>query len=195
MTALDQCLASRGPDSGHRFTAGPVGMIFRAFHTNRESRRESQPCVSRYGHVLCWDGRLDNAKELISAVTPLIAADSTDVNVVMAAYVKWGIDFLSKLIGDFALSLWDPLLNCLVLAVDIIGPRSLYFHVNEKRIIWSSELGSLLELAGIPIKLSDEYIADFLAGLPELGQTPYTNIKAVPPAHALIVNKRGLRST
>jgi asparagine synthase (glutamine-hydrolysing) len=190
ITALDQGLLSRGPNQQGRFVAGPVALIYRGFHKNIES----QPCVSRYGHVLCWDGRLDNTKELLSSLAPQIAADCTEANVVLAAYVKWGIDFVSRLIGDFALSLWDPLSNSLVLAVDIIGPRSLYFHANQQRIIWSSDLGSLLEPAGIPIRINDEYVADFLAGLPELGQTPYTNIRAVPPAHAVIVNKRGVRS-
>lgn len=195
LTALDQRLASRGPDCGGRYTAGPVGMVYRAFNTNCESRLESQPFVSRYGHVLCWDGRLDNREELASFLSPQIPENLTDASVVMAAYVQWGIDFLSEMIGDFALSLWDPLSKSLILAVDIIGPRSLYFHANEDRIIWSSDLGSVLELAGIPLKINDDYVADFLAGLPEPGQTPYSNIRAVPPAHAVIVNPRGIRST
>ena len=141
ISALDQRLVFRGPDGAGRLAAGPVAMIHRAFHTNRESCRENQPCSSRYGHVLCWDGRLDNTTELLSSLAPEIAADSADAHVVMAAYVKWGIDFLPRLVGDFALSLWDPLSNSLVLAVDIIGPRSLYFLANQQRIIWSSDLG------------------------------------------------------
>jgi asparagine synthase (glutamine-hydrolysing) len=195
LTELDGRLALRGPDVSSRYIASPVGMIYRSFNTNPEQRLESQPFVSRYGHVLCWDGRLDNRDELASILPPDNPENLTDTGIVMAAYVRWGIDCLPKIIGDFALSLWDPLSNFLVLAVDIIGPRSLYFHANEERIIWSSELGSLLELSRIPLKINDEYIADFLAGLPEPGQTPYSNIRAVPTAHAVIVNRRSLRAT
>ncbi len=193
VTALGQRLVSRGPDGGAEFTAGPVGMVYRAFHTNHESRLESQPLVSPYGHVLCWDGRLDNRDELVAVLSDLTSEVLTDVSLVMAAYVKWGIEFLAKIIGDFALSLWDPLTNSLILAVDIIGPRSLYFHKNEHRVLWASDLRSLLERDEIPLQINDEYVADFLAGLPEPGQTPYTDIKGVPPAHAVIVSKSGLR--
>ena len=64
LTGLREGLAARGPDGGNYIAAGPVGMVYRAFHTNRESRLETQPRVSGYGHILCWDGRLDNREEL-----------------------------------------------------------------------------------------------------------------------------------
>ncbi len=187
LSTIETGLATRAPDGGGRFLAGSIGMVYKAFHTNNESRLESQPFISMNNCVLCWDGRLDNRDELVSILRHHLHGNFTDVSVVMGAYLRWGIDFLTRLIGDFALSVWDPMSRSLILARDIIGPRTLYFHKNSQQIVWSTELSSLLKLAGTPLKLNDDYVAGFLAGLPETDQTPYSQIKAVPPAHAVVI--------
>ena len=188
LSALGKGLASRGTDGGSHSRSGSVAMVYRAFHTNRESRLESQPLVSPHGHILCWDGRLDNREQLISILHDDLQGNHTDVAIVMASYLKWGLEFLSKISGDFALSVWDPTSRTLILARDIIGPRTLYYHRNERRVIWSTELGVLLDLAKIPLEINDEYVAGFLTSLPEAGLTPYKNIDGVPPAHAVIIS-------
>ena len=187
LEAIGQGLARIGPDGGGHFRSGCVAMAYRAFHTNCESRREAQPLISSRGDILCWDGRLDNREELIARLSDALRGDHTDVAIVMAAYLKWGIDSLPRIIGDFALSLWDSVTDSLILARDLIGPRTLYYHRNERRIIWSTDLTSLLELAGAPLEVNDEYVAGFLTDFPEPGQTPYKNFCAVPPAHAVII--------
>src|SRR5258705_9238408 len=65
LTTLWKALADRGPDGGDMVTDGMVGICYRAFHTNRESRLERQPFVSRSNCVLALDGRIDNRNELI----------------------------------------------------------------------------------------------------------------------------------
>lgn len=193
LNALRGALARCGPDGCSDYTSGPLGMVYRPFHTNRESRLETQPFVSERGHVLCWDGRLDNRDELIRVLRSELRDDHTDVAIVMAAYSKWGVDFLPKIIGDFALSLYDPFTRSLLLARDAIGPRTLYYHANVDRVIWSTELAPLLDLAGVPIEINDEYVAGFLTNLPEPGLTPYRNLDGVPPAHLVIVKGSEVR--
>ncbi len=179
-------LDARGPDGGRLCKAGPVGMVHRAFHTNRESRLENQPLVSSRGHILCWNGRLDNRQELIAILRPSLEGNSTDVTIVMAAYMKWGLDFLQYITGDFAMSLWDNSEKMLLLARDPIGSRTLFYYHNDKRIIWSTELRLILNLASILLEINDEYVAGYLANIPEPGITPYKNIESVRPAHLLV---------
>src|SRR5215210_8590322 len=62
---LGSALDSRGPDGGHDLARRNIGMSYRAFHTNRESRLEVQPLVAAEGHMLTWNGRLDNRDNLI----------------------------------------------------------------------------------------------------------------------------------
>src|SRR5258705_2958012 len=108
LVSLGNKLSSHGPDGGSEVVSGSIGMVYRAFHTNRESRLEKQPLVSREGHILAWDGRLDNREEMISLLRYGLDGDQTDAAIAIALYLKLGIDFLPRLIGDFALSLWDP---------------------------------------------------------------------------------------
>jgi asparagine synthase (glutamine-hydrolysing) len=144
--------------------------------------------------LLAWDGRLDNREELIPLLRGDLNGDQTDLAIVMAAYLKLGIDFLPSLIGDFALSLWDPISQTLLLARDAIGPRPLYYHINASRVLWSSELIALLDLAGIEPEVNDEYVAGYLTRGPEPGVTPYKAIHAVSPGHVVLVKNGQLRS-
>jgi asparagine synthase (glutamine-hydrolysing) len=194
LISLGEKLSSHGPDGGSEIISGSIGMVYRAYHTNRESRLEKQPLVSREGHTLAWDGRLDNREEMISLLRQELNGDRTDVAIAMAAYLKFGSDFLPRLIGDFALSLWEPRTRTLLLARDAVGPRTLYYHANDNRIIWSTELGILLDLAGIKLEINDEYIADFLTRLPDPAQTPYKNVHAVPPGNVVTARNGQVRA-
>ena len=194
LLVLGSALAARGPDGGDEIVAGPIGMVYRAFHTNAESRRERQPLLSRQGHLLCWDGRLDNRDELLRLLESELRGDRTDVSLVLAAYRKWNTDFLSHLIGDFALSLWDPFLKTLVLARDPFGVRPLYYFHDNDEFIWSSTLTSLLALASIDAEVNDEYVAGCLALYPEVASTPYRNITAVEPGQLITVNEGEIRT-
>jgi len=193
LAALGAGLARRGPDGGNHINAGPVGMVYRAFHTNRESRLERQPLVSRYGHILCWDGRLDNREELIALLREELRGEQTDVAIVLAGYLKWGLNCFSRIIGDFALALWDPSSHSIILARDAIGSRDLYYHINEHCLLWASDLKLLVEQAGTGMEVSDDYIAGYLTRLPEPWQTPFKRIDAVAPAHAVIVQNGQLQ--
>ena len=62
-------LAPYGPDSNESYSKGGVRILYRAFHTTKESHREKQPHISSSGAVITWDGRLDNRAELISELS------------------------------------------------------------------------------------------------------------------------------
>ncbi len=189
-------LAARGPDGGSEVKLGAVGMVYRAFHTTRESRLETQPLVSSNGHrVLCWGGRLDNREELRSLLGNDIRGDVTDADIVMASYRKWGTSFPSQIVGDFALSLWDRSSRTLLLARDHAGVRPLFYRCDEHRIVWTTDLKILLDLAGSTLQINEEYVADFATCRPDPAQTPYKNIHAVPPAHVVTVANGRLQIT
>lgn len=190
---MGSMLASRGSDGGREVNLGSLAMVYRAFDTTRESRLEIQPLISPPGHVLCWDGRLDNREELISLLRDEIVGVETDAAIVLAAYQRWGATFSSRLIGDFALSLWDLNSRTLMLARDHVGVRHLFYSHDHQRIIWATDLEVLLKLVDRPLEINEEYVADFLTRRPEPGQTPYKNIYEVPPAHLVSVTKGRLR--
>ena len=193
LTALRQAMNTRCHDCGDEVRSGSVAMVYRAFHTNRESRYENQPVMSSRGHVLCLDGRIDNRQDLIAMLKNEELPNLSDAAIVMACYLHWGFDFPKQLTGDFALSLWDPHLKTLLLARDPIGVRLLYYHKNKERIIWSTDLSALLDVPGIDLEVNQDYIADFIGRIPDPAQTPYKNINGVPPAHVVLVKDKNVR--
>ena len=175
-------LVPYGPDGENTYSKGGVTIVHRAFHTTKESRREAQPHHSGSGAIITWDGRLDNRAELTRQLDLAISSDCPDVLIVDAAYEKWGTQCFAKLIGDWALSIWNPNEQSLILAKDPIGPRHLYYSVRDVHVTWSSLLEPLVLCADHPLKLNEEYIAGLLSFFPAPQLTPYIGIHAVPPS-------------
>jgi asparagine synthase (glutamine-hydrolysing) len=188
ISALGPALDPWGPDGGGEICIGPIGMACRAFHTTSESLHEGQPLVSSQGHILTWDGRIDNREELIDLLLDLLPEQPTDADIAMAVCRKWGDDGIVKIIGDFAFAWVDKINSKLLLGRDAIGTRPLFYHVNKDRIFWSSSIKLLLDLAGCKIEINEEYVGNYLALYPqEPGQTPYVGICSVKPGHVVII--------
>lgn len=175
-------LAPYGPDGCSSQSARGVTVVYHAFHTTKESRREKQPHISNSGAVITWDGRLDNRSELIRELANVLTASPTDVEIAAAAYEEWGEKSFAKLIGDWAIAIWNPVTRSLTLAKDVIGTRHLYYAVEESRITWSTILDPLVLLAGRQFQLCEEYIAGWLGFFPAAHLTPYGGIDSVPPS-------------
>ncbi|MHB8413382.1 MAG: asparagine synthetase B family protein [Candidatus Acidiferrales bacterium] len=177
-----QLLAPYGPDGGSCYTSPGVDIIYKAFHTTQESRRETQPHATRSGALITWDGRLDNREELIRQLNSGLSAESSDVAIVAAAHEKWSTGSFAKLMGDWALSIWNPRDRALILAKDFVGTRHLYYAIDKDQATWSSILDPLVLLAEKAFTLEEEYIAGWLAFFPATHLTPYVGIHSVSPA-------------
>jgi len=175
-------LAPYGPDGEGILCHGNFGVLYRAFHTTEESRRETQPRISESGAVITWDGRLDNREVLIDELGNKTTSESTDLEIVAASYDCWGVNALARLIGDWALSIWETRERSLMLATDFLGLRHLYYSVMKDRVTWCTILEPLVLLAGRTFKLEEKYIAGWLASFPEPHLTPYSGIHSVPPS-------------
>lgn len=174
-------LAPYGPDGEGFICKDNFGVLYRAFHTTAESRREVQPHICPSGSIITWDGRLDNRQELIRELGG-ISADSTDVEIVAAAYGHWETESLALLNGDWALSIWDPIPQSLILAKDFAGTRHLYYSTAKNRVTWCTVLDPLVLGARHAFSLNEEYVAGWLTFFPAAHLTPYVGIHSVPPA-------------
>ena len=191
LTAMGNELSGRVPDGGREILLTSIGMVHRALHTNKESRQEKQPLVTKESYALSWDGRLDNRDVLIQQLGSEVTDDVTDPGIVMAAYLKWGVGFLKRIVGDFALSLWDPRQQMLFLARDPFGIRPLFYGLSSTSVFWSSYLGAILDTGCTRLEIDDDYIAGFLTTFPEASKTPFKGIDAVPAGHVIsITNTR-----
>ena len=175
-------LAPYGPDGEGFICRDNFAILYRPFFTTKESRREMQPHVCASGCVLTWDGRLDNREQLMDALSGIVSSISTDVEMVAAAYERWGTGSFARLIGDWALSIWNNETRTLLLAKDFIGARHLYYSAEKDRVTWCTVLDPLVLFSSHSFKLEEEYIAGCLSLLPAPHLTPYIGIRSVPPS-------------
>jgi asparagine synthase (glutamine-hydrolysing) len=159
-----------------------IHLIHLPFHVTPEAEIEKQPFRSRSGRVVLWDGRLDNRQELIGSLRSELYGAFTDVAIAAAALDSWGIAALSKLIGDWALSVWNPQERTVLLAKDFLGPKSLYYTRGDKGFAWSTVIDPLFLFQSHSSQLQEEYLAGWFSHFPAAHLTPFVGIHSVPPS-------------
>ena len=180
----------RGPDGRGMWAEGPVALGQRMLHATPESIDEQQPWsddAARYR--LVFDGRIDNGADL----RPQLAAagfeprNRTDAELVLRSYQCWGEEFAVKLIGDFAIVIWDSRTCTLVAVRDPAGMKPFYYYADGKRFVGGSELHQLF-LCGIPCEPNEEIVGEYLACRTYSAEpTLYRSILQLLPAHLLVV--------
>ena len=184
---VQSVIAPYGPDGGRAYINNSIGVLYGAFETTKESHRETQPYVSASRVVTTWDGRLDNREELIGLLEGNVGDEPTDVAIVAASYERWGAHCFHRLIGDWAVSIWDPRDQTLILGKDFLGSRQLYYSLETNRVTWCSVLDPLAVCVNRAPSLNEEYIAGWLWSYPALHLTPYVGIQSVPASTCVLI--------
>ncbi|MGH7926050.1 MAG: asparagine synthase-related protein [Candidatus Binatus sp.] len=182
----------RGPDGGGMWAEGPVALGQRMLHATPESIYEQQPwCDEAARYRLVFDGRIDNGADLRPQ---LIAAglqprNNTDAELVLRSYQCWGEEFAVKLIGDFAIVIWDSQTETLVCARDPTGMKPFYYYADRKKFVCGSELHQLFHCE-VPCEPNEEIVGEYLACRTYSAEpTLYRSILQLLPAHLLIVSR------
>lgn len=187
-------LAPYGPDGEDGFRDADTNILFFHLQETEATRREEQPFRIGSHQVLTWDGRLDNRSDLLRELAGAVTASGTDVAVVAAAYLRWGLACLPTLVGDWALSIWDSAEQQLVLAKDFLGTRSLFYSVDRTHAQWCTVLDPLVLFAGHQFPLNREYLAGWFGLFPAAHLTPYAGIHSVPPASYVVIRKNSVET-
>ena len=181
LKSIRSALVKTLPDAEGSYCKGEIGILHLEYSTTPLCQDERQPHVSSSGVVVAWDGRLDNRDELIRALSGECPSDLSDAAIVAAGYGKWKTYAFAKLIGDWAISIWDPQERSLVLARDFIGVRQLFYRIEKDDVTWCTDLAPLVSSAEKSLHLDEEYIAGCLAFCPATDLTPYIEIRSVSP--------------
>jgi asparagine synthase (glutamine-hydrolysing) len=196
LAAIGSRQSHRGPDGEGRWLEGPIGLSCQTLRATRQCAPESLPLVHASGAVAVFDGRLDNCDDLLSSLrSPGLCADSSDAAFVLAAYDSYGDRFVEHLNGDFALGVFDPRKQQLLLARDAIGIKPLHYCLVGDTFVFASEIKSLFAHPQVVVAPNDEALAGFLLRGYEYGTEGHTffkNVFSVPPAHLAAVTRQRL---
>ena len=124
-----------------------------------------QPMEDQSGAFhLVFNGEIYNHRQLRSQLQSLGHGfrSSSDTEVLLKAYVEWGVDCLSRLNGMFAFALHDDRQNVLLLARDRVGEKPLFYRHDGGRLWFASELKALLEDPSLPRVLDLDALNQYL---------------------------------
>lgn len=160
-------------------------MGIQPYISHARSVMDDHPIADPDGNMLVFDGRLDNYVEL-AGIFGRDHAFTSDSEIVLFAFARWGTDCFSRFVGDWSLALWSAKDEALYLARDHAGSRTLYFAQFARQVVWATHLETLLS-SGAGSGLSEDYVGCYLACRPIRDLTPYDGVRAVRPAQYLVV--------
>lgn len=116
----------------------------------------------------------------------------TDTEVIVHLYEEMGADFPKRLCGMFAVGVWDCGKERLILARDRLGKKPLFYRREANRLIFASELKSLMAAPNIPHEIDpialDEYFTYQYVPHP---RTIWQGVSKLPPAHVAVWTRGG----
>ena len=179
-------------ETDDRWSDGPVALACRGLTVGAEPTGTAQLLVHESGTVLAFDGRLDNREELLTSLdlAPGVTQDAPDSALVLAAYAKFAHGFPERLLGDFALALFDPARRELLLARDPMGLRPLHFWRSPRTFLFGSTIKFLLAHPVVPSKPNDAVVARYVSGqvTPDDGwETCFHGVSTLPPGQLAVV--------
>ena len=193
-------LIHRGPDDTGLFfdrEAG-VGLGHRRLSVIDLSEAGRQPMGSDDGMVhIVYNGEIYNFKEIRTRLQGIghCFRTETDTEVILKAYMEWGIDCLVRFVGMFALALWDKRVGRFFLARDRMGLKPLYYYFDGGRFLFGSELKALMAFKGFQRDIDPDAIPLFLhyQYIPAPG-TIFRDTYKLLPGHCLIYDGDNLKT-
>ena len=165
---MNDTMYHRGPDdSGEEIfqmkDGYQIGMAQRRLSIMDLSPLGHQPmhsCDKRVSVV--FNGEIYNFLELRKELTDYPFQSSCDTEVIIAAYLKWGIECIHRFNGMFAICLYDRETDEVYLVRDRIGKKPLYYEIEGGNLIFASEIKPLIEREGFRRKIRTEVLSRFL---------------------------------
>jgi asparagine synthase (glutamine-hydrolysing) len=190
-------LKHRGPDSQGKFELAHLAFAIRRLSII-DLETGDQPLSNETGEItLVFNGEIYNYRELRKELLARGHRFKTrsDGEVIAHLYEEKGADFVRDLNGMFAIALWDNPAQRLVLARDRTGEKPLYYWQNDRTLVFASEIKAILEYPGISPGLDSEALAQyFFYGYFPAPRSVYAEIKKLPAAHLMVVERGGVRT-
>ncbi len=112
---------------------------------------------------------------------------TSDTETIVHLYEDEGLEFVQHLNGMFSIAIWDSRHRQLVLARDRIGQKPLVYRHEPGRLLFASELKSLLQVNDVPRDIDAGAIDDYLTYqyIPH-PKTIFSGIRKLPPGHLAV---------
>jgi asparagine synthase (glutamine-hydrolysing) len=187
----DICISMRdvmckgGPDDAGLFVDEKAGLSLghRRLSIIDLSQTGHQPMTSQDGrYTICYNGEVYNFRELRLELGDFIFHGSSDTEVVLNAFIKWGTDCVKRFNGMFAFAVWDSLEKALYLFRDRMGVKPLFYYASEGVFAFASELKGLHAGLSGRLEIDDKALGEFFHyGYISTPRSIYKNVFKLEP--------------
>ncbi len=192
LAAMGGVITHRGPDDFGQYRGRGVGLGMRRLSIIDVSGGH-QPISNEDESIwIVLNGEIYNFQSLRDELESKGHSfrTRTDTEVIVHLYEEEGLEFFKRLRGMFGLAIWDAKRERLVLGRDRIGEKPLYIRREPGRLLFASELKSILQVEGVSRQLNHAALEEYLA----LGYVPaplclLDGMEKLPAGHYLVAEK------
>jgi asparagine synthase (glutamine-hydrolysing) len=195
----DMCavIQHRGPDDGGIWVQGSVGLGFRRLSIIDLSAAGHQPMCNEDASVwIIFNGEIYNFLDLRTELVQKghVFRSHTDTETILHLWEEEGEHCVQRLQGMFAFAIWDSRSQTLFMARDRMGKKPLCYAKLPDRLVFGSEIKSILQDPDLKSEPDLEALHHYLAF--QSVPSPYSAFKGIqklPPAHILICRNGKIR--
>ncbi len=183
-------ITHRGPDQEGIFCCDEMSLAFRRLSIIDLSENGSQPMTNEDDSIyLVFNGEIYNFQELRDDLLQKghRFKSKTDSEVILHAYEEYGVECINRLRGMFAFALYDRPRKKLLLARDRIGIKPLYYTFIGGRLLFASEIKSILQDPQVERTVNYQALYDYLGfEFVPAPETMFAGINKLPAGHYLV---------
>jgi asparagine synthase (glutamine-hydrolysing) len=190
---MTEVIRHRGPDQDGLYVDDGVSLGHRRLSIIDLSEHGRQPLGNEDGSIqIVFNGEIYNfpelKRDLLAKGHRFVGASDTEV--LVHGYEEYGYDLLGKLNGIFAFAIWDRNRERLWLVRDPIGVKPLYYHLQGGRLLFASEIKSILECSGVQRAVNLDAFYQYLCfEFVAAPATMFDGIHKLPAGHHAVFEK------
>ncbi|MFP5212259.1 MAG: asparagine synthase (glutamine-hydrolyzing) [Acidobacteriota bacterium] len=195
---MNRVMKHRGPDDEGIYNDTHCVLGHRRLAIIDLSKDGHQPFESEDGRFqLVFNGEIYNYIELRQELERFGVRfrTKTDTEVLLAAYLRFGVECLDRLNGMFAFAVYDSLAHSLFLARDRVGVKPLYYVDTGTAFYFASEIKAFRETPSLTFSVNPRSLFDYLAfnRTDVYDETFFSEVKRLPKGHYMHLDSRGAR--
>ncbi|MEO9209586.1 MAG: asparagine synthase (glutamine-hydrolyzing) [Ginsengibacter sp.] len=195
LSKMTNTLVHRGPDSAGTFLMNDqyqIGLGHRRLSIIDLSNCGNQPMTDETGnYTIVFNGEIYNFMEIRNElqISGFKFRSTSDTEVILLAYIKWGIIAVGKFIGMFAFTIYDKIKNTVTFCRDRPGVKPFYYAVLPDIILFGSELKSIMAHPSFEKKIDFNALGSFFRrGWIAAPHTIFESTSKLKPGHYLEIN-------
>lgn len=168
-----------------------AGIVHRRLSIIDLSEHGHQPMSYANGKVyIAFNGEVYNYREIKAELIKhgyTFESDS-DTEVILASYIQWGNECVHRFVGMWSFVIYDTEKKMLFISRDRFGIKPLYYHYKKGRLVFASEIKTLLQENSVPKKINGQNLFEYLnfGKISSAEQTLFNNIVELHPGCNII---------